>query len=111
MQGHALTLAICWAAICVMRMEVISARRDQVTFFEADSEEQGGHAFRVMDAYVKWREDGENGDADADVAANEDTKQRGRIALALLKLMGLFDRPATKDCLAALWQAPVIDRV
>ena len=33
---------------------------------------------------------------------------KGRRALALLRLLGLFDRPATADCLEALWKAPAI---
>ena len=61
---------------------------------EADAEEQGGHAFRAMDAYVAWFEsDGE----------------KGPRALAMLRLMGLFDRPADAGCLEALWRAPAIE--
>jgi len=60
---------------------------------EADSEEQGGHAFRVMDAYVKWF---------------ESEGEKGKRALAVLRLLGLFDRPASADCLAALLKAPAI---
>ncbi|MEN9867813.1 MAG: hypothetical protein RL748_3403 [Pseudomonadota bacterium] len=96
-KGHALTLNLLGSYLRDAHGGDI-AKRDQIDFIDADLE-KGGHAFRVMDAYVKWLED-----ADGDV----DAKQRGRIALALLKLMGLFDRPATIDCLTALWQAPVI---
>lgn len=60
---------------------------------EADTEEQGGHAFRAMDAYVR---------------SFEREGEKGRRALALLRLLGLFDRPATADCLNALLQAPAI---
>jgi tetratricopeptide (TPR) repeat protein len=104
-QGHALTLHLLGSYLRDAHGGDI-AQRDQIRFVDADREEQRGHAFRVMDAYVKWFEDG--GAAHTDAHANEDAKQRGRIALALLKLMGLFDRPATIDCLVALWQAPVI---
>ncbi len=46
-----------------------------------------------MDAYVKWFEsEGENG-------------QR---AVAVLRLLGLFDRPASAECIEALKRAPVI---
>ena len=42
-----------------------------------------------MDAYVEWFEsDGE----------------KGQQALAMLRLLGLFDRPADAGCLAALWR-------
>jgi tetratricopeptide (TPR) repeat protein len=47
-----------------------------------------------MDAYAEWFErDGE----------------RGRQALAILQLLGLFDRPADARCLAALWRTPPIE--
>jgi hypothetical protein len=46
-----------------------------------------------MAAYVKWME-GESDEA--------------RRELAILRLMGLFDRPATGDCVAALLAAPAI---
>ncbi len=96
-QGHALTLQLLGSYLRDAHGGDIR-RRDQITFLDADREEQGGHAFRVMDAYVAWMESGDN-----------NAKQSSQIALALLKLMGLFDRPATKDCLAALWHAPVIE--
>jgi tetratricopeptide (TPR) repeat protein len=60
---------------------------------EADDEQQGGHAFRIMDAYVK---------------AFEDEGEKGKRALAVLRLLGLFDRPANADCLAALLKVPAI---
>jgi hypothetical protein len=53
----------------------------------------GGDAFRVMDAYVRWF---------------ESEGKKGQRALALLRLLGLFDRPADAGCLKALWQAPAI---
>ncbi len=46
-----------------------------------------------MDAYVRWFEsDGE----------------KGQRALAMLRLMGLFDRPADSRCLGTLWKRPAI---
>ena len=61
---------------------------------EADIEEQAGRAFRAMNAYVDWFEsDGE----------------KGQRALAMLRLMGLFDRPADAGCLEALWRTPAIE--
>ena len=38
----------------------------------------------------------------------EDDSDEARREVALLKLLGLFDRPATADCVAALRKAPVI---
>ncbi|HNF67704.1 MAG TPA: TIR domain-containing protein, partial [Plasticicumulans sp.] len=54
-----------------------------------------GHAFRAMQAYERW------------LASGPD--QKGTQKLAVLRLLGLFDRPATPDCLRALLRAPVID--
>ena len=38
----------------------------------------------------------------------EDDSEEARREVALLKLLGLFDRPATADCVAALRRAPAI---
>jgi hypothetical protein len=58
-----------------------------VKFEKADTEIQGGHAFRVIAAYEKWLSTG---------------GERGQRQLAVLRLLGLFDRPADAGCLAAL---------
>jgi tetratricopeptide (TPR) repeat protein len=92
-RGHALTLTIIGGYLRDAYGGDIR-QRDRMKLDEADAEEQGGHAFRAMDAYAAWFEsDGE----------------RGRPALALLRLLGLFDRPADANCLAALWHGPPID--
>jgi hypothetical protein len=52
-----------------------------------------------MDAYVKSFESG---------GKTAEDQVKGQRALALLKLLGLFDRPATADCLQALWQREAI---
>jgi hypothetical protein len=90
--GHALTLNLLGKFLHDAHAGDIR-KRDLVRFEEADDEEQGGHAFRVMDAYVAWFES--EGD-------------KGRRAIAVLRLLGLFDRPASADCLAALKKAPAI---
>lgn len=74
-------------------------KRDQVKLEEADAEEQGGHAFRVMDAYVQWLTSPEK---------NAKEAKRGHRAMAVLNMLGLFDRPASADCLHALLKAPSI---
>jgi hypothetical protein len=90
-KGHALTLNLLGAFLRDAHAGDIR-KRDMVKLEEAD-EEQGGHAFRVMDAYVRWFEsEGKN----------------GKRALAVLRLLGLFDRPADAGCLKALWKAPLI---
>ena len=91
-KGHALSIQLFGAYLRDAHGGDIR-RRDRVTLAAADEEMQGGHAGRVMDAYVAWLE----GDGD-----------KGRQALAMLKLLGLFDRPANAECIGALLQAPAI---
>ncbi len=96
--GHALTLNLLGTYLRDAYDGDIR-KRDLVKLAEADAEEQGGHAFHVMDAYVKWLETG---------GKTAEENRKGQQALALLQLLGLFDRPATADCLEALWKAPTI---
>jgi tetratricopeptide (TPR) repeat protein len=91
MQGHALTLFLLGKFLCDAHGGDIS-QREAVRLEEANREE-GEHAFRVMDAYVKWFE-------------SEDEK--GLRPLAVLRLLGLFDRPADAGSLAALRAGPPI---
>ena len=92
MKGHALTLNLLGSYLRDAYAGDIR-RRDQVKLGEAD-EEQGRRAFRVMDAYVRWFESEE---------------ENGERALAVLRLLGLFDRPADAGCLKALWTTPAIE--
>ena len=62
-------------------------RRGEIGNLEED-ERHGGHARRVMAAYEKWLGEGPE--------------------LAVLRLLGLFDRPALADAIAVLRAAPVI---
>jgi hypothetical protein len=90
--GHALTLQIL-GQFLVRAFHGDIRRRDRISFEKADAKIQGGHAFRAMAAYVKWM---------------EDDSEEARREVALLKLLGLFDRPATADCVDALRKAPAI---
>jgi len=90
--GHALTLHLMGSFLKRFHRGDIRCR-DRVTFEKASQKTDNHHAFRAMAAYAKSLADG------SDEAKRE---------LALLHLLGLFDRPATADCLAALLQAPVI---
>lgn len=86
-KGHALTLNLLGSFLRDAHAGDIR-KRDLVKLEEADAEEQSGYAFHVMDAYVKsFKVEGE----------------KGLRALMILRLLGLFDRPATWDCLNALW--------
>jgi tetratricopeptide (TPR) repeat protein len=90
--GHALTLQIMGAFLKRAFHGDIRCR-DRVNLDKADAKTFGGHAFRAMAAYETWME-GESDEA--------------RRELAILRLLGLFDRPATADCLAALQRPPAI---
>jgi len=97
-KGHALTLNLLGSYLRDAHAGDLR-KRDLVKLEEADAEEQGGHAFHVMDAYVESFTDG---------GKTADDQAKGRRALALLRLLGLFDRPATADILAALWEGEAI---
>jgi len=88
--GHALTLQLLGRYLAKVHNGDVR-KRDLVRFEKADPKVQGGHAFRVMAAYEKWLGKG------------------GLRQLAVLRLLGLFDRPADAGCLAALREEPVID--
>ena len=91
LKGHALSLNML-GRFLVEAYDGDVRKRDLVDLSEADDSETGGHAFQVMDAYNRWLSDD------------------GRdVELAILRLLGLFDRPATPDCLAALRQEPAIE--
>ena len=90
--GHALTLHI-MGSFLKKAFGGDIRKRDRVTFAKASQKTDNGHAFRAMAAYARWMEDG------SDEARRE---------LAIIRLIGLFDRPATADCLAALLAAPAI---
>ncbi|HEX3527541.1 MAG TPA: toll/interleukin-1 receptor domain-containing protein [Thermoanaerobaculia bacterium] len=62
-------------------------KRKEIDLHRAD-ETQGGHAFRVIAAYARWLGEGPE--------------------LAILRLLGLFDRPADAASLKALRAAPPI---
>jgi len=94
-KGHALTLTLLGSYLAKAHGGDIR-KRSLVKFSEADAKVQGGHAFKVMTAYEKWlAESGEDG-------------QR---QLAILRLMGFFDRPADPACLAALRERPAIRKL
>ena len=90
--GHALTLQLLGRYLAKAHNGDVR-KRDLVRFEKADAKVQGGHAFKVMAAYEKWLGKG-----------GED----GLRQLAVLRLLGLFDRPADAGCLAALRKEPVI---
>lgn len=86
-KGHALTLTLLGGFLSRAFHGDIR-QRDRVKFEKADEKMDGGHAFRTMAAYEQW--------------LLRDGGEEGRREVAVLRLMGLFDRPADAGCLAAL---------
>ena len=68
-------------------------RRDLVKFEEADRKEQGGTTFKMLAAFENWF---------------AKSGEFGARQLAILRILGLFDRPADAGCIAALRKAPAI---
>jgi tetratricopeptide (TPR) repeat protein len=91
--GHALTLQLLGRFIAQAFSDRDIRRRREVHLAEADREGAGHTAMKVLLAYEKWLESAGPG------------RQRD---LAVLRLTGLFDRPASPGCLAALrtWGLP-----
>lgn len=84
--GHALALTLLGSYL-VDVCEGDIRRRNEIESLEADAR-HGRHAERVMRAYEKWLGEG--------------------IELAVLRLLGLFDRPAEGASIAALRNTPAI---
>ncbi|MCP3963372.1 MAG: TIR domain-containing protein [bacterium] len=91
-KGHALTLNLLGSYLArAVGGDV--RRRDRVKLEKASARIQGDHAFKTMAAYRTWLAEG---------------GEEGARQLAVLRLMGLFDRPADAGCLAALRREPTI---
>jgi tetratricopeptide (TPR) repeat protein len=107
--GHALTLHI-MGSFLKKAFGGDIRKRDRVTFAKASQRTDNDHAFRAMAAYARWMAPtGFRAWLRRLFSAKERENQiSGKRALAILRLMGLFDRPATADCLAALLAAPAI---
>jgi len=92
-QHHALSLILLGRFLAVARGGDIR-QRDTVSFEKADSNRsaQTRSAWRVLETYEQWLQSPQGNLAD----------------LQALRLIGLFERPASADCLAALRQAPAI---
>ena len=91
-RGHALTLNLIGRYLARAHGGDIR-KRDRVRLEKADAQVKGGHAFKAMAAYERWLVEG----------GDEGARQ-----LAILRLMGLFDRPADAACVDALRRAPAI---
>ena len=93
-KGHALTLTLL-GGFLQRAFHGDIRQRDRVQFEKADEKIDGGHAFRTIAAYEQW--------------LLRDGGDEGRREVAVLRLMGLFDRPADAGCLAALRNETIPD--
>ena len=84
--GHSLALTLLGSYLSDVHGGDIS-RRTEVRGLEEDAR-HGGHAQRVMASYEKWFGEGPK--------------------LAVLRILGLFNRPADRDAVSALRAAPAI---
>jgi hypothetical protein len=94
-EGHALTLSLLGRYLRRRRWDV--KRWRELRFEEADGKLQGGHAFRMLGAYERWLE-GEDGE----------TTPGGQRMLAVLRILGLFDRAVDPGCIGALCEGGAI---
>ncbi len=90
--GHALALCLLAEYLTEFLAGDI-AKRDLVPPLPQETR-QGRHAFRVMEAY--------------DIALKREGREAER---AILRIIGLFDRPASKDCLDALRREPPLEGI
>jgi hypothetical protein len=91
--GHALTLNLLGRFLARAHGGDIR-RRDLVKFEEADQKEQGGTTFKMLAAFENWF---------------ARSGEFGARQLAVLRMLGLFDRPADAGCISALRKPPAID--
>ncbi|MDP9193007.1 MAG: NACHT domain-containing protein [Acidobacteriota bacterium] len=98
LRGHALTLFLVGQYLRLTEQGDIR-RRDRMKLADAEAEYKNdatrpyGHAFKAIEAYENWLG---AGDAEA------------KRQLVILRLLGLFDRPASSRCLEALRAEPTI---
>jgi hypothetical protein len=90
--GHALTLKLLGRFLARAHGADIR-RREFVKFEEADRLEQGGTTFKMLAAFENWF---------------AKSGEFGARQLAILRILGLFDRPAEAGCMGALRCPPVI---
>lgn len=96
-KGHALALRLLGNYLLDL-LDGEVRQRDRIPHL-TDDDTQGQHARRVMQAYARWFEQSHH------EAGNSGTPPE----LTLLRLMGLFDRPAPVEALDALARPPAIE--
>lgn len=96
-KGHALALRLLGNYLADL-LDGDVRQRDRIPHL-SDDEQQGRHARRVMQAYVHWFEQAHH-EAGGNGAPPE---------LSLLRMMGLFDRPAPVEALEVLAAPPAVE--
>ena len=100
--GHALTLQLMSTYLARTQGGDI-LRRDRFRFEKAMKTTSDEHAFHVIAAYERWLS-GQLDDPDA-----PQPRPEGERMLSVLRMLGLFDRPAPPGCLNDLRKEPVIE--
>ncbi len=90
--GHALALNLLGTYLFAVYNGEIR-ERDKIERLAFEGNPQGKHARWVMESYEKWLE----------------TTQEGRQGLNILRIMGLFDRPAERGAIQAVRAEPEIE--
>ncbi|MCP4353093.1 MAG: TIR domain-containing protein [Desulfobacterales bacterium] len=90
--GHALALNLLGTYLYAVYNGEIR-ERDKIERLAFEGKPQGKHARWVMESYEKWLE----------------TTQEGRQGLNILRIMGLFDRPAERGAIQAVRAEPEIE--
>jgi len=100
--GHALTLQL-MATYLARTQGGDIRRRDRFGFEKASKTTSDEHAFRVIAAYERWLS------GQFDHADDPQPHPEGERMLAVLRMLGLFDRPVPPGCLNDLRNEPVIE--
>lgn len=93
--GHALSIQLIGRYLVDAHLGDVR-RHAEIDLSEADAETPGRSAMKVLQAYESWL-------SSAGIHRQRD--------LAVLRLTGLFDRPAEPGCIAALRAAPAIEEI
>jgi hypothetical protein len=102
--GHALTLQLMGNYLHRAHGGDIR-RKDRFGFKPAMKYMKDQHAFRAIAVYERWL----SGQLEEhDKVEQQYDREEGEPMLAVLRMLGLFDRPASADCLDALRRKPAI---
>ncbi|MGE0087150.1 MAG: TIR domain-containing protein [Desulfococcaceae bacterium] len=89
--GHALALTLLGTYLSTVCGGDVR-QKDTIECLMTEEDRHGSHARRMMESYEKWMQ----------------TSEKGRRELNILRIMGLFDRPAESGAVAALLKEPEI---